>query len=228
MKGLDYLSLIFLFTLGCASQNPTAEGMRFYGQSQYDSALTAFQSALKANPNDPNSLYNIAATYHQSARVSLQLGSAAAAQQQYEQASQFYQLCLASDSNHAAAHRGLSALYMECQNGKAAYDLLIDWYNRNPVSVEPKLELARHYHEFVQICLAQGRPDDATACRSAAETYLQQVLQSEPGNNRALRALGFLKEQSGDIAGAVFEYQRALQANPQQRDLEERIAALTK
>ena len=228
MKGLLILFLSILLLLGCASQNQTAEGMRFYGQAQYDAALTAFQAAHKANPNDPNALYNIAATYHQSARASLQLGQAAAAQQQYEQAAQYYQLCLTSDPNHADAHRGLSALYMDCQNGEAAHKLLIDWYHRNPVSVEPKLELARHYHEFMQICLAQGRVEEAQTCRDAAEFYLQQVLQSEPNNYRAFRALGFLKEQSGDTPGAVFEYHRSLQANPQQKDLEERIAALTK
>ena len=227
MRGLAVLFLLLLLS-GCASQNQTAEGMRFYGQAQYDAAMNAFQAAYKANPNDPNTLYNIAATYHQSARASLRLGNAAAAQQQYELAAQYYQICLAGDSNHADAHRGLSALYMDCQNGEAAYQLLIDWYNRNPVSVEPKLELARHYHEFMQICLTQGRTEEAQTCRSAAEIYLQQVLQAEPNNYRAFRALGFLKEQSGDVAGAVFEYHRALQANPQQKDLEERITVLTR
>jgi len=220
--------LFVLFTLGCASQNQTAEGMRYYGQARYDAALTAFQAAQKTSPNDPNALYNIAATYHQSARATLRLGNAAAAQQQYEQAAQYYQLCLARDPNHADAHRGLSALYMDCQNGEAAHQLLINWYNRNPVSVEPKLELARHYHEFVLICMAQGRTAEGQNCRDAAEFYLQQVLQAEPNNYRAFRALGFLKEQSGDIPGAVFEYQRSLYAFPQQKDLEERIAALTR
>ena len=228
MRGLSILSLLILLTLGCASQNQTAEGMRSYGQARYDAALTAFQAAHNANPNNPDTLYNIAATYHQSARASLRLGNAAAALQQYEQAVQYYQLCLARDPNHADAHRGLSALHMDRQNGEAAYQLLVDWYHRNPVAVEPKLELARHYHEFMQICLAQGRIEEAQTCRDAAEIYLQRVLQTETDNLRALRALGFLKEQSGDIAGAVSEYQRALHAHPHQKDLEERIAALTR
>ena len=227
MRGFSILSLLLL-TLGCASQNQTAEGMRYYGQAQYDAALTAFQAALKASPNDPNALYNIAATYHQSARASLRLGNAAAAQQQYDLAAQYYQLCLAQNPNHADAHRGLVALYMDRQEGEAAFQHLTVWNNANPVSVEPKLELARFYHEFVQICLAQGHTEEAQACRNAAEFYLQQVLTMEPANYRAFRALGFLKEQSGDIAGAVFEYHRSLQSNPQQKDLEERIAAMTR
>jgi len=228
MKGFCTVSLLTLLTLGCVSQNYNAEGMRYYGQAQYDTAMNAFQAALKANPNDPNALYNVAATYHQSARVALRSGQAAAAQQLYEQAAQYYQLCLSKDPNFADAYRGLSALYMDCQNGEAAYQLLVNWLNANPVAVEPKLELARYYHEFVQICMIQGRTEEAPKMRSVAEKYLYQVLATEPTNYRALRALGYLKEQSGDIAGAIADYQRSLQAYPSQKDLEDRIAALAK
>jgi tetratricopeptide (TPR) repeat protein len=217
-----------LFALGCASQNHNAEGIRYYGQARYDAAIAAFQSALQANPNDPHALYNVAATYHQAAKVSLQSGQMAAAQQQYEQAAQYYQLCLAKDPNYVHAYRGLTALYMDCQDADKAFQLLINWHNANPVSAEPKLELARLYQEFAQICMIQGRTDVAQDCRRAAETLLQRVLVTEPANYRALRALGYLKEQSGDVAGAVFEYQRSLQAYPQQPDLESRVTALTK
>jgi len=117
---------------------------------------------------------------------------------------------------------------MDGQNPEAAFQLLINWNNANPVSAEPKLELARLYQEFAQISMIQGRTEVAQQCRDAAERLLQQVLTSEPTHYRALRALGFLKEQRGDIAGAVFDYQRSLQANPQQRDLENRIATLTR
>ena len=228
MRELCIVSLFILFTLGCASQNQTAEGMRYYGQAQYDNALTAFQSVLKANPNDPNALYNIAATYHQSARVSLRTGHAAAAQQQYGQALQHYQLCLAKNPNHVDAYRGLATLYMDCQNAEAAFKLLIDWYNANPVSVEPKIELARLYQEFTQICMLQGRTEVAQQYHDTPEKLLLQAFALEPTNYRALRALGYLKEQNGDIAGAVAEYKRSLQAHPQQKDLEERIAELIK
>ena len=227
MRGFYCIPLLILLVSGCASQNPTAEGIRHYGQARYDAAMTAFQSAYKANPNDPNTLYNIAATYHQSAKVALTSGQSATAQQQYDLAAQYYELCLAKDANHANAYRGLSAMYMDCQNAEAAFQRLIGWYNMNPVSVEPKLELARLYQEYAQICMIQGRTDVAQECRSAAEQLLQQVLAVEPTNYLALRALGYLKEQSGDVTGAVSEYQRSLQANPQQQDLETRVAALT-
>jgi len=228
MRGYYIVPLLMLLTLGCAAQNHTAEGMRFYGQARYDAAMTAFQSALRANPNDANALYNVAATYHQSARASLQMGNAAAAQQQYEQASRYYQLALLQDPNHVDSHRGLAALHMDCQNPDAAFALLLNWVNTNPISADPKLELARLYQEFAQIAALQGRAEVAQQSRDATLHYLQLVLVTEPSNYRALRALGFLREQGGDIPGAVFEYKRSLQANPQQRDLEERVAALTR
>ena len=228
MKGFYAVSLLILFISGCATQNQTAEGIRYYGQAQYDAAMAAFQSAHKANPNDPDTLYNIAATYHQSAKVSLLSGQTAAAQQQYELAAQYYQLCLVQNANHADAYRGLAALHMDWHDEEKAFQLLDGWYKANPVAVEPKLELARLHQEYARICVIQGRTEVAQQCRSNAETLLQMVLTMEPSNYRALRASGYLKEESGDIAGAVFDYQRSLQAYPQQPDLESRIAALTK
>lgn len=228
MKRFGVAALSILLTLGCVSQNKTAEGMRYYGQAQYDAALSAFQAVTKAYPNDPNALYNVAATYHQSGKAALKLGQAATVQYLYEQAAQHYQLCLAQDSNYADAYRGLAALYMDCQNGDAAYQLLSKWYGSNPVAAEPKIELARYYQEFAQICTIQGRIPDAKRCRDAAENLLQQVLAAESTNYRALRAIGYLKEQNGDIAGAVLDYNRSLQAHSPQQDLEDRIAALTK
>jgi tetratricopeptide (TPR) repeat protein len=212
--------------LGCVSQNQTAEGVRYYGQARYDSALTAFHSALKSKPNDANALYNVAATYHQSAKASLLSGQAAAAQQQYVQADKYYRDCLAQNPNHVDAYRGLAALYLDCQNETAAFQLLINWYEANLSATEPKLELARLYQEYAEICTIQGRAEIAQECRNATEQLLQKVLAMEPSNYRALRAMGYWKEQNGDIDGAVLYYRRSLESNPQQKDLETRIAAL--
>ena len=228
MKGCYTASLLTLLVLGCASQNHNTEGIRYYGQARYDAAITSFQTALKENPNNPNTLYNIAATYHQSARASLRSGHTAAAQQQYERAAQHYQLCLERDRNYTNAYRGLSALYMDCQDGRAAHQLLKDWYDTNRHSVEPKLEFARFYQEYSRIFMIYGDTERAQVYRVATEMLLQEALAMEPTNYRALRALGFLKEEGGDRAGAISEYQRSLQANPQQRDLADRVAVLTR
>jgi tetratricopeptide (TPR) repeat protein len=227
-KRLRWLALLLLFLfVGCVSRNKTSEGVRYYGQAQYDSALLAFQEANKANPNNSDTEYNIAATYHQAARVALQSGQLAAAQQNYDQAVQYYQLCLNKSPNYTDAYRGLATLYLDCKNPDAAFQILLNWVNANPVAPEPKIELARLYQEFGQICQMQGRGEVAKDCQASARKMLETVLLTDSSNYRALRALGFLKEQTGDIAGAVSDYQRSLQANPSQKDLQNRITQLT-
>lgn len=225
-RNIPIFVLLFGVLSGCTSYNKNSEGLRYFGQGRYDQAMLAFQAALNAEPNNPDTYYNIAATYHQSAKVSLQTAQVAVAQQQYDEADKYYRLCLSKDANHTAAYRGLSVLYMERQQPDAAYNLLSAWTQTNPVSPEPKIELARYYQEFAQICVQQGKTGDAQNCQDATVRLLQQVLASDPNNFRALRAMGYLREQSGDIVNAIADYRRSLQSNPAQKDLESRIAFL--
>ncbi|MDR2115006.1 MAG: tetratricopeptide repeat protein [Planctomycetaceae bacterium] len=218
--------LVLIFCNGCTSYNKNSEGLRYLGQARYNEAKTAFEAALKAEPNNADTYYNLATTYHQSGKISLQSGQSADAQLQYDQALRNYQLALTYNPNHTEAHRGLAVLYMETQNVDAAFKLLIDWYNTNVTSAEPKIELARLYQEYAQICQLQNRTDVAKECHDSAVRMLQSVLVAEPTNYRALRASGYLKEQSGDLQGAIADYQHSFQSNPQQKDLENRITAL--
>jgi Tfp pilus assembly protein PilF len=218
--------LVLAYCVGCTSYNKNSEGLRYLGQARYNEAKVAFEAALKAEPNNPDTYYNLAATYHQSGKISLQSGQSADAQLQYDQALRNYQLCLTHNPNHTEAHRGLAVLYMETQNADAAFKLLIDWYNTHVTSPEPKIELARLYQEYAQICQLQNRTDVAKECLDSAAKMLQSALATDPTNYRALRASGFLKEQNGDLQGAITDYQRSFQANPQQNDIENRITAL--
>ncbi len=212
--------------VGCTSYTRNAEGIRYFGQARYNDAMTAFQKAQTADPNNPDVYYNMAATYHQSAKVSLQMGQPAMAQQQFDEAVRTYQQCLTKDLNHTAAYRGLATLYMDCANAEAAFNVLIGWAKANPVAPEPKIELARLYQEYAQIRLIQGSEEESRDNLNSAVFLLQQVLSVDPNNFRAHRALGYLKEQSQDYAGALSAYRSSLQSNPSQKDLEIRIAAL--
>lgn len=218
--------LVLFFCIGCTSYNKNSDGLRYLGQARYNEAKAAFEAALKAEPNNADTYYNLATTYHQSGKISLQTGQSADAQLQYDQALRNYQLSLTYNPNHTEAHRGLAVLYMETQNADAAFKLLIDWYNTNVTSAEPKIELARLYQEYAQICQLQNRTDIAKECLDSAVKMLQSVLVTEPANYRALRASGYLKEQNGDLQGAIADYQRSFQSNPQQKDLENRITLL--
>lgn len=224
------LSVILICSLACigccGTYGRNTEGLRYFNQARYDQALVAFQSALAADPNNPDAYYNIAATFHQSAKVTAQTGIQAAAQQQYDDAEKYYRLCLSKDANHTAAYRGLAVLYMERKNPDAAFQLLIGWSQSNPIASEPKIELARLYQEFAQICQAQGRVDEARSCLETTVKMLQQVIAGDPTNFRALRALGYLRELGGDYNNALGDYRLSLQANPKQLDLAAHVAAL--
>ncbi len=218
-----FLSLI---TVGCSSYTRSSEGIRYFGQSRYNDAMSAFQKAQEADPNNPDVYYNIAATYHQSAKVSMQMGQQAVAQQQFDEAVRTYQQCLVKSPNHTAAYRGLAALYMDCADAESAFNVLLGWTQANPVASEPKIELARLYQEYAQIRLMQGSPEDCQKYQNDAAFLLQKVIATDPSNFRAHRALGFIKEQSQDYIGAIAEYRSSLQSNPNQKDLGPRIAAL--
>lgn len=212
-------------TAGC-TQTRTADGLRYFEQGRYDQAVISFQSALAAEPNNPDSYYNMAATYHQSAVISGKTGQIAVAQQQYDEAEKYYRLALSKNPNHTSSYRGLAVQYMERQQPDAAFNLLIGWVQSNPTSSDAKIELARLYQEWSQVCLTMGRSEDAASCQDMTAKMLQQTLLADPANFRALRAQGYLKEQSGDIVGAISDYRLSVQSNPNQQDLTDRINAL--
>jgi tetratricopeptide (TPR) repeat protein len=93
-----------------------------------------------------------------------------------------------------------------------AFRLLEDWVARAPRSSDPKIELARLTEEF-----GDGE---------AAKHYLFDALQIEPRNARALAALGRLREDEGDMAQALANYQRSLESNPHQPELARRMTNL--
>ena len=220
------MSLLVAANFGCTASNNNTEGVKYFGQARYDLAVQSFQAARDADPNGTDAYYNIAATYHLLGRTALQTGQAALAQQHFDYADQNYRLCLARNPNDADAYRGLAVLNMERQNFETAFQLLQSWVDANPQAAEPKIEHARLYQEYAALAQAQNDTPTAQKCIQSAMVSLQAALTVEPNNARALRALGFLQEQSGNMIQAVGNYRLSLQANPNQQDLAERIAQL--
>jgi len=227
MKRFLFLAVTILTAcFGCTSSNNNTEGVKYFGQARYDMAVQSFQAAQKADPNNADAYYNIAATYHLLGRTALQTGQAALAQQHFDFADQNYRLCLARNPNDADSYRGLAVLNMERQDYETAFGLLRSWESANPSLAEPKIELARLYQECAQMAQAKGDTKTTQECQQWAITSLQSALNVEPGNARALRAMGVLREQTGDMIQAMNNYRLSLQSNPNQQDLAERIAQL--
>ena len=175
---------------GCgefAAQGRNAEGVRLFQQAQYQEAMREFHEASYDDPNDADAYYNLAATYHR-------LGRLERRQSDLDQAECYYNQCLDRNPNHADCYRGLAVLLAEQGRKDDAFRLIEGWVQRQPErSADAKIELARLNEEFGN--------------RQAAEEQLIEALAAEPDNPRALTALGKIREEAGDKAQALANYQ---------------------
>jgi tetratricopeptide (TPR) repeat protein len=192
---------------GCSwiSQSQNVTGVDLYQQGNYGAAIEQFQLAIQSDPGDADSYYNIGATYHR-------LGNLRHNAAYSQQAEQFYHLALDMNPDHADCNRGMAVLLVEQNRPTEAFALLQHWTEHNPASPEPRIELARLYEEFGN--------------RDVARAHLEEALALQPYNTRALSALGKLKEDSGDRAQALAIYQRSLQYNQFQPEVQSRVATL--
>jgi tetratricopeptide (TPR) repeat protein len=197
-----------LCAVGCGGMrgNENAEGVQLYQQGNYQGAANAFQQALAKQPGNPDSFYNLGATYHQQAKLfqrpaDLQL------------AEQYYHLCLSRNPDHAACHRALAVLLVEEGRSSDAVASLEAWAATSPTDPEPRLELARLCYENGDIL--------------AAENHLIDAISVAPSDPRPLVALGNLREQTGQSSQALANYSRALALDPQQPMVAAKVASLS-
>jgi tetratricopeptide (TPR) repeat protein len=193
---------------GCgefAAQQRNAEGVCLYQQGQFAEALRKFQEATYDNPKDADGYYNLAATYHNTGRTQH-------CKSDLTLAEKYYNDCLDRDPNHTDCYRGLAVLLAEDGRKDAAFRLVQGWADRQPMSGEAQVELARLY--------------DESGNRKAAEDCLVEALKVQPENARALTALGKVREDAGDKAQALANYQRSLGRDSRQPYVASRISAL--
>jgi len=197
-----------LAAAGCnslASQGMNAEGVRLFDQAHYQEAVHRFHEAIDENPDNPDGYYNLASAYHR-------LGTINQSESDLMQAEQYYHMCHDRDPNHRQCFRGLAVLLIEQGRQDEAFQLLTDWAEREPASAAPRIELARLHEEF-------GDPEQA-------KQYLLEALAVDHENAKALAALGRLREQTGETAQALADYQRSLWHDRFQPEVAARVAAL--
>lgn len=210
--GLILAGLCLALSSGCANftaQGRNAEGVRLHQQARYQEALQQFQEATYTDPANPDGYYNLAATYHR-------LGLAEGNESYLRQAENFYHMCLDTCQqrglNYPDCYRGLAVLLAEQGREEEAFRLLEGWVDREPGVADPKIELARLFEEFGD--------------RAAAKEHLIEALAVEPDNARALTALGKIREEMGEPAQALADYERSLWHDRFQPQVASRIAAL--
>ncbi|TWT39473.1 tetratricopeptide repeat protein [Blastopirellula retiformator] len=201
--------LLAIACSGCqmASSSSNVAGVRAVQSGQPMVAVNHFQQALANDPTNADALYNMAATYHEMAKVNNDPAM-------MKQAEELYNRCLDQNGDHAECYRGLAVLLIDMKQPDSAYTLMEGWAQRSPNSADPKVELARLYQEF---------GDDQTAL-----AQLNQAVAIDANNARAWAALGNMREKSGDYSQALANYQRSLALNNFQDGVSTRVATLVR
>ena len=210
LLGAEAIALLLIFAglTGCGeidAQARNAEGVRLFEQSRYPEAAREFQEAMYDDPCAANAYYNLAATYHRTGRLERRPADLA-------QAESYYNLCLDRNPGHADCYRGLAVLLAEQGRHDEAFRLIEGWVQRQPCSADAKIELARLNEEYGN--------------RQVAKEYLIEALAVEPDNPLALTALGKIREDAGDTAQALANYQRSLSQDNRQPQVAARVSAL--
>jgi tetratricopeptide (TPR) repeat protein len=189
---------------GCAStgddraQAYSQDGLSLFQRGRYQDARESFQAALVLRPNDAGLLYD--------------LGQCCDRVDDTANAEHFYQQCLERAPDHAPCHHALAALLVRQGRRPEAVRLIEGWLARQP-------RLAAAYAEDGWL-LHQGGD------LPAAQARLQQALQFDPRDQRALTELGLIYESMQRPDRAVALYERALGTDPHQPELVQRVSLL--
>ena len=205
------LSLAALIFTGCSTWGGklnNSEGLDYYSRGDYNQALSSFETAARLNPDDSEVYYNIASTYQQQA---LRYNQPAL----LTQAENYYRKSLEKNptpETTVCCYRGLATVLHRRNADTEAFDALRGWEERNPASIEPKLEIA-------YLLEASGRDAEAAEAFGKIAAYA-------PGDYRAFYKLGLLEERLGKNQAALEQLQAASRLNPSDQEITQKVASL--
>lgn len=207
MRCLGLAFCIIMAGGGCnlGVQQHNLAGSQAWQTGQVAQAVNQFQQALSLNRQDADAHYNLGAVYYATGKQNRN-------SEQLQQAEKLYRQAIALNDQHVDAHRGLASLLIETGQEKYAFDLLNAWRTRYPNSAQPVVELARLYQEYGD--------------NRRATDLLADALRIDANDVRALKAMGHVREIQGQTDLALGNYLRALQLDPQQAEVSQRVATL--
>jgi Tfp pilus assembly protein PilF len=174
------------------------DGVYLFQHHDYGNARESFEEALKHQPKDPAILYNVGQCYDR--------------QNNTAKAESFYKQCLEQDANHAPCRHALAVLSFRTGHAKEAEQLIEDWLAREPKRADAYVEDGWRLRQEGELNQAQAR--------------LQQALDLDPRNVRALTEMGVLYEVLQMPERALALYQRVLKEDPRQTEVAERLNVL--
>lgn len=193
--------LLALVLAGCETTRQerirayTDDGVELFQKGDYRDARESFQAALTLKPNDPALLYNRGACYDRLGAVS--------------QAEQDYRACLKAVPEHRSCRHALVALLAKTKREADAQTLVNDWIAKEPKS-------------------AVGYAEDGYLLRlrgdlPRAQARVQQALDLEPHDERALTEMALTYEALNRNDRALALYEKILERKPGEAQVVDRV-----
>jgi tetratricopeptide (TPR) repeat protein len=201
---LAMFALLLPLAGGCETEKQqrfreyTDDGVHLYQRGDYVGAREQFEVALPLGPKDANLLCNLGQCYDRLNHP--------------DQAENYYKQCLDVNANHAECRHALAVLLYRNGRRAEADQMIQGWLASQPELGAAYAEEGWRLRHSGEYQLAIGR--------------FQQALHYEPRNQRAMLELGQLYEEQQRPEFALTMYSRALELNPQQPELKERINLL--
>jgi Flp pilus assembly protein TadD len=174
------------------------DGLYLFQQGDYAGACQVFQAAAALQPGDAALWYNIGECFDR-------LGDTAKAEEAYGK-------CLQKAPDHVRCRHALAALLVRTNRRKQAVFMIEDWLAREPKRPDPYAEDGWLWRQAGDLPQAQAR--------------LQQALDLDAHNLRALNELALVYEELGLPERAVVLYERSLAVDPRQPDVAQRLNGL--
>jgi tetratricopeptide (TPR) repeat protein len=201
MIRVGYMWLLAFMLVGCVTtgnervHDYNGDGVFLYHQGNYSGAREAFQAAQALKPEDPNIYYNLGQCYDH-------MGETAKAERDYQE-------CLSRAPNHADCRHALGAMLVRVGRRDDAFIMVQDWLVRETKRAAAYAEDGWLLYQVGDLPGAQAR--------------LQQALDLDPHEPRALVELARVYEamQRPDRAAALYE--RVLERDPKQFELVKRL-----
>lgn len=202
-----------LCSAGCVSSGATAassnaQGVEYFSEGQYDKAIAYFQESIEENPESAETYYNLGSAYQRKANQTGDLNLLTQAEDAYWHALQLDP----APETIVCCYRGIATSSTARGDSAGAMRTLEEWRDRNPDSIEPKLEIA-------YLLEAQDRDDDAYDA-------LQAITEIAPNDYRAYYKMGTLSERAGDLDDAVEQTNVAAQLAPSNSEVLHRAQSL--
>jgi tetratricopeptide (TPR) repeat protein len=204
MRGGTWLLALTFCLGGCESASQerlsdySQDGLYLFQRGNYAAARESFQAALALKSNDPALLYDIG-------ECSDRLGDTGNAERYYSQ-------CLLNAPNQVECRHALASLLVRVGRKDDAAHLIQDWLAREPRLAAAYAEDGWLWHQTGDLPRAQVR--------------LQQALELNPHDSRALVELALVYEAMQRPDRAASLYERVLQQDPQQLEVARRLDRL--